>query len=666
MHLMKTILWALLGQVVSHGLVITAALICPGKWAVLPFAVCAVGIAAMLIGALVGLKRATDEGRLNVTEEYRRAQLLRDELEKDLALGRKTVLELEKRAWCAWACMLVLGMAVCFFAGAAFGYDGAGIGIATAFGIFYLPSFEAFLLIRPEMFSCFPGAEVQRKNFPKLFGVIDNAAQRMGYRRRIRVFIGDDNSIGVFCERRFDGLMIPTLMLELLTKDELGQILLHEFSHLTSKESKREFRWCRLLAKRDRAADQTELSMPAFTPVYAALAEFEAEMKRYRMMSERVLEKEADRQILTGGNTAAAVSAIVKAGLYQRFMELDRESSFRIYAPEKPERNLTEIRRSKMQQMLKKYGERWIQDMENELPSLFDTHPTLRQRREALGVEKYDPFSRESDPEWLAEVEKLFAQEDNCHVSNPVYDQTRNMVYIHRKEYMEDFERAKKPFETLGAEELCDAARAYYGLNDEKAFSILREVVNRNPRESLAKLMLGAWLLENCDEEGLELLYEVAQNGNVTSSALQSIGEYVYLSGNRALVDEFEARMQQLLQKSYDFHSALDRVHLKNLGPRSMPDALLAELVDEMVRLADGGIAEIGCAARMMEGEADAHVFVLKYIDPDDEDRTEEIYGRIFRLLDQREENYALIEDRDIPVEKLEKRIPGSRVYVQK
>lgn len=367
-------------------------------------------------------------------------------------------------------------------------------------------------------------------------------------------------------------------------------------------------------------------------------------------------------QTLTPKEARDAVAAIAKSGMFARFAEEDRVSAYLCFESEKPRKDQVNLRGAVFEKMLAERGEIWMEELESEQPAQFDSHPTFRQRREAYGVTEYDAFAQESDLAWLAEMDKLCDKENAFLAENPEYSRMREYQYVFRSEAMQEYEACDFPLEKLETQQLIDAAEAYFGLDTMKAMEIVRGLLQKEPKNYEAKLLLGMWLLDARDDEGLVYLYQAAENGNYSARALAEIGDYVYRRGRGEQIEEYRRRSAELLQQAADFHYHLDDVSMKELKPRTIPDELLSELVNEMVRLGDGNIAAIGCAAKDFQSEAAAHVFILQYAG-DDEDMNEQTYMRVFELLDQREESYALRDDGDMPLRKLEKQIPNCIVY---
>ncbi|MBQ9951433.1 MAG: hypothetical protein IJO98_04750 [Clostridia bacterium] len=637
------------------------------SWAAAAFWCCVAGMIAMYAVAAWDVvrarKAAEDEGVPDVAADRERTIQYQAELELDHTPERDRILSTERRVWRIWAILLTLNIAGAFFLGAAYG---AGETPAIVYGVtvmWQMGALLAFALCRPKLFEIDKGTEILEKEAPQLFAMVREVAAQSGHKRPVKLFIGSQG-VGVFREKKYDGILLPALLVSYMTKDELKQALRHEFAHLNCEELQLEYDWRRLMARMDWLVDDMPYLVIGFLPMMPAMAEFRGRVMNFLALIERKLEEEADNLPLTPDEARSTVSAIAKSEQFVRFCAEDRKSTFVCYAPETPSKEHTALRGEVFREMIRERGAMWIREMESEKPAQFDTHPTFSQRREKLGVAEYDPFKVETDEGWKREMQVLCDKDSACHAMDSDYPMLHSRYYVHRKAFMDAYEKSADPMNKLKTQELMDAAEAYFGLDSQKAIGIIREVVSRNPKNMDAQLMLGLWLLDGRNDEGLEILYHVAEHGNYTERALQDVGDYVFRSGRDDLISDYQRRSAELLQDAAHFHYRLDEIRLNELKPLTMPQELLEQLVDEMVRAGGDQIEAIGCAAKTYTSVEDAHVFVVKFKDNEaDESRCEEIYADIFDILDERDENYALRTDAEMPLKKLEAQVPGCTVY---
>lgn len=660
--LLKSLGWMLAGGLLIIPVRMLGARFYPAAWARSAFWCCFAALIALYVIATVQMFRGLKNREPDVVGDRDEAMRRQAELERDYVPEQKAIMKMERGIWQLWSMLIALHVLTALLQGAAFGFSGDA---PIVFGVVCMYTFGPlleFALCSPRLIEMKEGTELCEAEYPHLFRLVREAAKEIGYKRRIRLFLGGPG-VGVFRDRRFDGMFLPALLVSFMTKDELHQALLHEFAHLCREELDQEFDWLVLTARASKVLNDTPQLVFGLFPLMPRLTAFRTRVTEYRTLIGRRLEQDADERLPGGEQARAAVAAIAKSAIFLRFNEEDRVSTYRCYAAEEPRREQLTLRGEIFREMLAQRGKVWLEELESEKSAQFDTHPTFSQRREALGVKEFSAFAEETDGAWLEEMKKLCDQDAECLAMDPEYSVLHEKYYVQRRKDMEAYDRCADPMNELESQALIDAAEAYFGLDTPKAMGIVREILSRQPKNLEAKLLLGLWLLDARDDGGLEFLYEVAGNGNYAERALTEAGEYVFRRGNDDRIAEYRTRSAYLLQEAAEFHYRLGEVRLSDLKPRSMAPELLDELVNEMVRRGGGLIEAIGCAAKEYDRREDAHVFVLKFVRDGDEEACEAAYNRIFDLLDERDENYALRMDSDISLKWLERQAPGSVVY---
>lgn len=659
---LKSIVWMLFGGLAMLPLEMLGARLSPVGWARWAFWLFLAALVAVYAASIVCILNDAKKKEPDVVAERDEAVRRQQALVRDSAPEKAAITRLECRVWLTWAAMIALHALLGLFEGMGYGSDGTGI-FVSVLSMCTLAPLLAFALRRPKQVMPQKGTELCKEEFPELYAMAHEVAAENGHSRRLRLFLGEAG-IGVFRGRAYDGMLLPSLLTRFMTKSELKQVMRHEFAHLVCEELELEARWLSLIDRMDDAAEDCTFcffGMFALLPVWGA---FRERVTEYRALIERELEAAADALPLSPTDARDAVAAIAKSGMFVRFCEEDCVSAYRSFESEAPRGDQVDIRGEVFQKMLDERGRLWLEELESEQPAQFDTHPTFSQRRKAFGVTNFDAFAKETDAAWLREMDRLCEKENAFLADNPAYEVMRRRQYVARRSAMENYEMSLNASEPLESGDIVEAAEAYFGLDTPRAMAIVRDLLEKEPQNLEAKLLLGIWLLDARDDDGLALLYEVAENGNYTSRAMSEVGEYVYRRGRAHQIEEYRRRSAELLQQAADFHYQLDEIRMSELKPRTISDALLNELVAEMVRLGEGNIEAIACAAKAFSEKEDAHVFVLEYAG-NDEDRNEETNVRVFQLLDRHEENYALRDSDEMPLKKLEKQVPGCVVYTK-
>lgn len=233
---------------------------------------------------------------------------------------------IQRRAWVVWIVWLgmlinalILGAAV----GAAFEWQYVWINALT--GLFLVAPLVRFVL-------CWPSTnqktgkerELSSKQFPVICGILEEAVRRTGHRRRVRMYWGE-GAASCFVQLGCDGIIVSPLFLSMLSKQEFLQVLLHELSHLTDPEARREIRWRRLAARQAYVGIRTGFDpfRLAAAPLLVIAIRFGERLERYLKRVYLQRELDADARAAELGDEKYTVSAALKAECLERFSETD-------------------------------------------------------------------------------------------------------------------------------------------------------------------------------------------------------------------------------------------------------------------------------------------------------------------------------------------------------
>lgn len=310
----------------------------------------------------------------------------------------------ERRVWMIWLGMLANALLLNFSVGAA---ESVGAYVCVVINLL-----TGLILVAPllSFALCWPSSaqphgfrnELMRDEFPMIHGVLRNAAQSAGHRRRMKLFLGEGTACA-FIGAGYDGIILSPLFLTALTRQELSQVFLHELAHLASPEVRREIRWRRLIARQldTSAIMQNPFQQIAMLPLLWAEVRFGERLEPYMKKTEPLREREADACPVTTEEARCAAAAIAKAEFVERFMEENKELPCDMFAL-----------RAAYEKMLAECGEAWLEELERQEASGNDPHPSFRERREILGATHFDPHEREADAAWLREMDAVCAKAD--------------------------------------------------------------------------------------------------------------------------------------------------------------------------------------------------------------------------------------------------------------
>lgn len=664
----KSLFLVLLPWIVA--IVVALAAYTLGLWlsAALPWAVAAYAISVLLLVLVPVLSKllATLYGRKMDRMNVRGMNEMVDQ--------EKAVIEADVTS--AWkklrtGCMLargvfvgygLLALAVCFFKGAvSTNISGLLLGIYVLEVCFCRLVFSG--AEKPEN-PCVPEEE-----FPRLYALAREAAGEEWKNVPLRIWLLSDIpdsecTAGVGAEDGYIDLHLGIMLLNVLTEEELRQVLLHEFSHLNQQDS-HQFTYFKqtmhLLVPGDNGALSFLLDWSCAYP--AVKLAYQGQL--YFLLSSREKEKRADKQAARQGSGACQASALAKTACHDLWV-FEREAYEVFYASPEYPRDLMARRVTAFRQALAEREADWKAILERELPSRVDTHPTFRQRWEALGCCDYSLVPRQEDTPLTRECQALLEHTDNSLASIPpeVYQQQREERYEKPLALVTQWEQTE---ELLPPEEMRPILLAYLNLGKPEKMEALCDRLLEHCDSPFAAAFSNYWkgklLLYRYDKTGIDYLYRAMDaNHNYIQPGLDAIGSYCTRMGLAQELEEYRSRAPELLQQRQDWQTD-DLPHSK-LAPETLPEGWLEKIRHTAQEAAQGKLQKLYLVKQLVSEEYQPSAVVLK-LEPDTEESlAQEAYDKVFALLDDWPVDWEFVLYLYEPaMEKPLGRVSGSCVY---
>lgn len=505
---------------------------------------------------------------------------------------------------------------------------------------------------------------VDQKRFPQIVNVFEEAARLSGCRLPARLYVSGSGSIGAFRAEKANayGIIADDMLVSMLTREELKNIFLHEFAHLTGHEEARQHRWNALAGRVSCMQDlMDEWRFFALGEIMlgAVYERFSMQLEEYSALISRRMEFEADRRAAETGDAQTFVDALAKTSIFGAYMREDTASPYRVFENETLPDDPDAIRAAEFDRLYAQRGAFWRKELETELPAQVDSHPTFRERREALGISEYVCDREEPNADYRHETLELrrWAGNELLRESGD-YAKLRKRFYLDRKK---NIERLDQPNLEMRAQ--IDGLFELIGLDDARAESLARKILENKPDNSRAALALAHCLAARRDDECIDWYYKAAESANTAPTAMEELGAYLLNRGYTDLIDDYRARSDSLVQGYVDFHEKMDRTNPKQLEDPQMDSELLKALVSEIVKGAESEIDQLYCCAKPLHGGKYAHIFFIDFAADVGAERREEIDKRAFYILDERPEDYALEDADDFDMYEIEKRAPHALVW---
>lgn len=577
------------------------------------------------------------------------------------------------------ACILVLVYIALLFVFALsipFFYGASALSGISMFGmlisVYFLMAFLGKIPFRRK--ADFSGA-LPEKDFPLLHKVVREVAEGLGLHKQIHIYIYSNPqdsisgaSITVVDERNIVIVFGPVL-LSVLDEEELRQVLLHEFGHLDgdSLTQKRLFTFVMDYLLSNSGIFFDFLTESAFVLPCVLLYNYG---DAYFRLTSHQAEEEADAYAKKLGNPERMASALAKTNCHT-FFEYETEITDVFYAPE----TLTDSWHTEhIASFRKAFADResfWRQLLEQELPSRNASHPTFRQRWEAMDFCQYSLVPSPENTAFALECKKAVAIADREVFENvqPYYEKDRKTHYLEPLEIIAAYQSEEKEYtpdalrpvihafwktgQVEKAEALCDRILADYDSPYATAY---------------ASYIKGLILFHRYDKAGLAYVWQaIEHNDNYVRDGLEEIALFALQMGLQEELDHYRERYPELIQKLRDQESPGISDKAK-LSACTLPLGWQEQILSFIQEAANGHIDKVYLVTEHISEEYQPSSFILRFreISPDEETQQlyNSIYEKVFCLLDDWPDQWEFsLYYYEPSMERALKRVSGCCIY---
>lgn len=586
----RTILSAACAIVVVTGAILIGLFLLP-EFPALWITLCAICLAALIACAAVNfvcVRKIKDRfDKKTARQMYDYGLSVQKTVEEDYKAAERSALRTIAQGN-AWVLSLMLLIALLFlFLGAT---RASWAALAGLFGVYVLTGLFENILVTSEKTPShlFLG----EGEFPLIFAAVRSAAEAAGCSQKLRLSLETDG-IGVREEGGNICIGINAVECALLTREELYAVMLHEFAHVVNVDTARGRAFYRARRRWAEGGDSFFSGVASLFLSGAAMRIVLA-AEIYQAFAARHHEMLADAKVRELGSCRAFIDATAKGTEFYLYNEMpQREMSYDCYASEEPPRDIVTRDLANFLAYREKYGQMWRQIMRQELPARVSTHPTLRQRMEAMGIDEYDDAKEEQDENYRAEQKKLvqFADEKVFESIRAGYAALREDLYLSRKAQMEKYHAAAAEGKRLPLDEQVLCLQAFYGIEDDTALQIADELLAQDEDAAFAHFYRAKIWFDRMDERCVEEFRKAMRvNYELCDSCLDSIGLFALRSGNEALLQEYRSNAPELSQDAQDRSDASRWKKGIPLRPCALPEESLAEIRARLEELSEGSV----------------------------------------------------------------------------
>ena len=634
------------------------------SWGRAGYGISAILLLLLVAGSLVGdvlFRRWQEHTKVKTFHEQfeRRRERMRNNEERE-----KRRLE----AACALAVVYVILLAlaalgVCFFSGAI----SRGVRTTMLFSVYLL--FGLIFRLLRQMPEPDHTGTLPEKEFPRLYAL---AREAMGIDEKVPllIFLGapvpeEECNASVAQRREEIHLLLGPMLLCVVTEKELAQIIRHEFAHVEMNHTRELIRFNRVIEYL--AGEQQD----SFTAWVTRVLRFPTcclalEGEYYFLLSSAAKERRADDQAADAGDRIAQACALAKTRAHGLFT-YEQEPYTNFFRTETMPEDFAEGRIRLFRQQLTQREQVWRSIMEREIQSRSATHPTFRQRWDALGN---CPYSLKPAPEdgefarecWAAAAEAGRRLREALRES---YDQLREENYLSQLRIIQSYEAEHPAFTP---EEMRPVILAYYRLGQpQQAEQLCDQLMAEHDSPfatAFARYWKGVLLLSRYDKAGLALLYQAMEtNRNYIESGLEHIGSFCTMMGLEQELEDYRSRAADFLQTKRDFSGG--GIHAKaGLLPETLPEGWQEQILAYILKQGAGNIRQVYLVHEQVNESYAPSSFVLRYTDGLSREECSRIYGCVFRLLDDWPTDWEFcLYEYEPAMEKVLAKVPGACIY---
>lgn len=595
---------------------------------------CLVAILAFI--NVIGSKRYGAKLRNNVRLMQEHLLSRRDEAIQNLPRVVRRMITIRRVTTAYTVFILLIAMATALLVGACGKYGLAVFPVYLFYGFFgrLLPRLQ-----KPD-FSDYTKPE----DYPALHAVAYRAADTLGEKGEIRIFLTPDCNAGIAKIGKVYSLQLGVQLLAVHSEEELYQVLLHEFAHLTkeSNPADKETRLFTFITERDDSPMSSYLNLLFLLPDTVYVLEYII----YRMTSSAVIETLADKAIVKQGNPQLAASSLAKIAFYTLFeRELNDFIEDHIFAPETPRRDCITVKINAYRNAIIKRETAWRQIFENEIQPRSASHPILRTRLENLGVSDYTVTLPDDTGAYREECNQAIAHIDNIIFESfsQDYEKKRENNYLQPLRIVEEWQRRETP---LAAEESRNVIDALGILGRTEELEALCDEIIANTENVFATphalMSKGVCLLNRYDKEGIDYIYRAIDiNHNYLESGLERIGEFCCLMGLETELEEYREKAVELQQENHDsFEHSANLTARDDLVADTMPKEMLDSILSYINGIDQGDVDSVYLVRKIVNDHYFSSVFVVKFKKDTTEEALDAFMDALFNHLDTRPEDW--------------------------
>lgn len=481
-----------------------------------------------------------------------------------------------------------------------------------------------------------------KADYPLIYSVAAKAAKAVGVDGEIRIAFTSDCNAAIGKQGGVTALQIGVVLLDTLTEDELYQILLHEFGHM-SKEGQvgKSEHYLQIKIETLRGIESRSRALiGSLFELFDAI--FIKEFFFYRVTASQALEQLADNVEKKHGTPQTAVNALAKINYYNLF---SNELDFAVepfYAPEKPRNDVATTNIRRFRKAISERSDFWRQVMLSGIQPRNASHPIFRLRMESMGITDFTVTLPDESSDYRKECKNAAVMCDKLiqkHLEEH-YDEARKDNYVKYVDFINAWEHKGRPINDENSRSLIEAHLSLQRYDEAEAICDGIIATNKNRAATAhSRFIKGMLRLKRYDKEGIGLIYEAIDiNSNYINEGIEAIGEFCCKMGLQKELDEYRERAVTLAQSMVDESSKLDELlPTDNIVGDDMDKEMLESILAYFESINEDSISRIYLVKKIINESFFGSCFIIRFKDGTPQAVFMRVMDKIFNHLDTHE-----------------------------
>ncbi len=478
---------------------------------------------------------------------------------------------------------------------------------------------------------------VSENDYPLQYALVNQAKSVFGEQRPVLIYHAEGFSAMITCTDREIYLGLGVIMLDCFSKEELYQVLLHEFAHTQDKKQA-------YYHKHVKIAQENSYFFIIFNTLIDNYYNLFCLFSAYKQ------EITADRLMCKHGNPQTAAEAFAKTAFFDYFEKgfLSPKDSLTLSyykndaMPKDWISTYTNCFRNTVQSNLTFA----MKIIENELPPRVYSHPIIRDRINALGVTDYTVTFPEHQDSWGKEIKKTLSDVDCKYyeLNKNDFPTLREENYLNPAKAISDWITSGKPLTYEATRSVLDA---YHCLDSyQEAIALchtLYESGNSEQELAHAYFIEGLCQLKLRNPAGIQRLYQAMNlNDNYIDYGSDQIDDYCTTMGLKNELVEYRTYIDNILHTQTQSQPVFPLKKNDRLEAATDLDPNFSENLETITNVCGDYLHQVFLIKKSISEQTYFYIYLLDLLPETPDELAGSFFETIFVHLDKYQEHYLL------------------------